>query len=125
MSSCATNAQCGAGQACIDSYCHPGCSKDAECQAVNKNDLCVAKVCRPDERRLPECKINADCTSGLECVNAQCRTFCLADSDCALCTDGTVCQTGYCMTSAEASPQCKLPVDCNGGAQHCVNAACQ
>lgn len=121
---CVTNSQCGAGQTCIDSSCHSGCTKDSECQAVNKNDLCVASVCRPDERRVPECKINADCSGGAECVNAQCRTFCYANSDCALCTDTTACQDGYCMTAAEISPQCRLPKDCNAGAQHCVNAAC-
>lgn len=124
MGSCLSNAQCGAGQSCIDGACHLGCAKDAECQAVNKNDLCISAVCRPDERRVPECKANADCGSGLECVNAQCRTFCYANSDCALCTDTTVCSSGYCLTEAEASPQCKLPVDCKASLQHCLNGAC-
>lgn len=125
MSSCVSNSQCGAGQSCIDSVCHASCAKDSECQATNKNDLCVSNICRPDERRVPECKVNSECAAGLECVNAQCRTFCYANSDCAQCADNaTVCSGSYCMTAAEAAPQCKLPSDCNGGTQHCVNAAC-
>jgi hypothetical protein len=122
--SCVASADCGAGQTCIDSYCHVGCAKDTDCQAVNKNDLCVVNVCRPDEHRVPECKMDADCSGGSDCVNAQCRTFCYADSDCALCMDTTVCLSGYCGTPAEANPQCRLATDCQGGTQHCVDATC-
>lgn len=124
MTSCQNNAQCGTGQTCIDSVCHLGCAKNADCQATQKNDICVANVCRPDERRVPECKFNSDCSAGQECVNAQCRTFCYANSDCALCVDTTICGSGYCVTPAEAKPQCRLPADCNGGTQHCINATC-
>lgn len=123
--SCTANASCGAGQTCIDGACHVGCSKDSECQAVNKNDYCVASICRADERRISECKINADCGTDRECVNAQCRAACFANSDCATCSDGTVCGGGYCLTPAEAAPQCKMPADCNGGAMHCADGACQ
>ncbi|HMU38307.1 MAG TPA: hypothetical protein PKE31_04795 [Pseudomonadota bacterium] len=119
-----SNVQCGTGKACIDSICHPSCAKDADCQALNKNDLCVSGVCRPDARRLPECKTNADCGSDKECVNAQCRTFCMANSDCASCSDGKVCSTGYCMTDREVNPQCKLAADCKSATLHCIDGAC-
>ena len=122
--SCVANASCGAGQTCIDGACHAGCVKDSECQGINKNDYCAAGVCRADERRIAECKSNTDCGTDRECVNAQCRASCFANSDCATCTDGTVCQGGYCMTSSEANPQCKLPADCSAGKQHCTNGAC-
>jgi hypothetical protein len=124
--SCASSAACGAGQACIDGACHLSCSKDTECQVANTNDICVSSLCRPDERRVPECKANLDCTGGQECVNAQCRTFCMADSDCALCAgNNTVCNTGYCGTTREAKPQCQLAGDCSGGAgPHCADGAC-
>lgn len=123
--SCVSNAQCGAGQSCIDSSCHLGCGKDSECTGANAKDYCASDgVCRADERRISECKINADCGTDRECVNAQCRAACFANSDCATCSDGTVCQGGYCLTPAEASPQCKLPADCSAGKQHCTNGAC-
>lgn len=123
--SCVGNAQCMAGDACIDSSCLPACAKDTDCQAKNKNDLCVAGRCRPDERRVAECRTNGDCGSGKECVNAQCRTFCVANSDCAACTDGsTVCATGYCVTTREAAPQCSLAPDCKSAKVHCVDGAC-
>lgn len=122
-SACVLDTGCGAGKTCIDGVCHPRCAKDAECQAQNKNDICVQGVCRADERRLPECKLNADCSDGRECVNAQCRAFCFAASDCAKCTDGNVCQTGYCMTSREAAPQCQVVAEC-GGKTHCRDGAC-
>lgn len=121
---CVSNAQCGSGQSCIDGVCHLGCSKDAECQANNRNDYCASSVCRPDERRQPECRKNAECQSGQECVDAQCRTFCVASSDCALCGEATVCSAGYCRTTHEVAPQCKLAADCNGGTAHCVDASC-
>jgi hypothetical protein len=125
MMACASNAQCGAGQTCIDSLCHLGCSKDSECQANNVNDLCVAGLCRPNEGRVPECKMNADCTSGRECVNAQCRSGCFSNSDCAACTDGPVCGSGgYCMTSREVAPQCVLASGCQSGAPNCIDGAC-
>jgi hypothetical protein len=127
MNSCVQNTACGASQTCIDSFCHIGCAQDSDCQAVNKNDICVANVCRANGDRVPECKMDSDCTgsSGVDCVNAQCRTFCFADSDCALCMgNDTVCQGGYCMTPAEANPQCRLASDCQGGTQDCVDAAC-
>jgi hypothetical protein len=115
--------QCGAGQSCINGVCHLSCSKDGDCTANNGGDVCTSSVCRPDIRRIPECKINSGCAAGLECVDAQCRAFCMASSDCALCTDGsTVCLGGYCMTPSEANPQCLLARECNG--IHCTDGAC-
>ncbi len=119
---CAASKDCGASQDCINGVCHLGCSKDGECQANNVNDICISTVCRPDGRRVPECKINGDCTAGRECVNAECRSACFASSDCALCTDGNVCNTGYCTTAREAAPQCQLAGDCSGA--HCIDGAC-
>lgn len=119
---CVNNNQCGAGQVCISSTCHPSCTKDGDCQARNAKDICVEGICRPDERRVPECSKNADCRAGTECVDATCRTFCFAGSDCAACADGPVCSGGYCMTAREANPQCRLPGDCGG--LHCIDGAC-
>jgi hypothetical protein len=124
VASCTLNTDCGASQTCINSVCHLGCSKDGECQANNANDMCLSTVCRADGRRVPECKMNADCTAGRECENAQCRAFCFSSSDCALCTDGNVCNAGYCMTAREVNPQCQLGPDCSGGGLHCIDGAC-
>lgn len=121
--SCIANSACGAAQTCINSACHLSCTKDSECQAANSRDVCWNGLCRPDETRVAECRMNADCAAGRECVDAVCRDFCWASSDCAGCTDGPVCSGGYCMTAGEANPQCRLSTGCNGG--HCTNGACE
>src|SRR5262249_39973132 len=83
---CINNNQCGAAQTCINSVCYASCSKDGDCAAVSGKDICLAGLCRPDERRVAECGKNADCKGGAECVDALCRTFCFANNDCAACT---------------------------------------
>ena len=96
-----------------------------KCDALqgNAKDVCVAGLCRPNESRVPECKMNADCAAGSECVDAQCRAPCFAGSDCAACSDGPVCALGHCMTQREANPQCTLSVDC-GQSVTCRDGAC-
>lgn len=120
---CVASGQCGAAQSCLNGSCHPGCSKDADCQGRNAKDVCVAGLCRPDESRVPECRVNADCKGGAECVDSLCRTPCFASSDCAKCEDGPVCALGHCVSSREASPQCRLSAEC-GSSGSCTDGAC-
>jgi hypothetical protein len=122
--SCIGSNECGAAQECINGACHLSCSKDGDCQAVNANDVCVSGRCRANEARVAECRMNKDCAAGRECVDALCRDFCFASSDCAGCADGPVCAGGYCMTAKEANPQCRLPRECTNNA-HCVDGSCQ
>lgn len=93
---CVFNADCGADLTCINGSCHTNCVSDAEC--ANPADFCDDGVCQPDWRPVSECSIDADCSvsAGEECVDGQCLTRCMQDSDCAACPDGPVCTGGYC-----------------------------
>mgnify|MGYP000962781134 CR=1 FL=1 len=115
---------CPSGQACLNGTCTPSCSKDGDCQARNAKDLCVAGLCRPSEGRVPECKANADCAQGQECVNAMCRTHCWANADCGSCVGMPVCQMGYCLAQSELKPECNTRSDCKPN-QSCLNASCK
>jgi hypothetical protein len=56
-------------------------------------------ICQPDWRIVSECAVDSDCTvAGQQCVNGQCVTRCMQDSDCDLCPDGPACVMGYCQT---------------------------
>jgi hypothetical protein len=95
---CVYASQCGGGS-CINGYCHAGCTRDSDCS--NHADVCDRGVCRPDERPLPACTGDAQCTGGQSCVDGLCRLGCGCDADCAPWGAGTVCVRGFCSSPAE------------------------
>jgi len=118
---CVLNADCPAGNTCINGYCHLGCAADSGCGA---HDRCVTGVCQPDDRPRLGCRANSDCTAGEMCVSGVCRTSCGANADCCACTTAIICGPGgYCITPGEAAPQCHLSADC-GSTLSCVDALC-
>jgi hypothetical protein len=120
---CVYNADCKTGQVCVNGACHAGCQSDTDC--TNPVDFCDHNLCQPDWRKVPQCRIDADCpTAGNACVNAVCRTHCWSDSDCGSCQNMPVCSLGYCMAQIEVSPMCKVQSDCSAGLS-CVNASCK
>jgi len=65
------------------------------------------------------CLSNDDCRAGL-CVNARCRSFCEADSECPR---GQACALGLCRTSPGATWECFDAWDCLAG-EDCVSGGC-
>jgi hypothetical protein len=121
---CARNADCAAGKACIGNLCQ-ACGADANCDA---GSICLAGVCTQGS-----CHDIKDCTSkGQVCVGNQC-TSCTVEAvvtasggGCNVSgkTSGYVCDSGSCVLGA-----CVQNTDClttgawNG--QLCNNHACQ
>jgi len=122
---CVFNADCGAGQTCINGTCHPDCATDANCPA---HDRCVGGICQADTGPSPQCRASADCVgvhvTEDDCVNAVCRTPCASDTDCCVGSSGSICQMGYCVTAHEVAPQCRANADCGAG-KICSDAACE
>jgi len=93
---CVFNHECADGGVCINATCHASCTADTDC--TNLADFCDQGICQPDWRPVSECSLSSDCdtAAGEQCVDGQCRTRCMDDSDCDLCVDGPTCVMGYC-----------------------------
>jgi Cys-rich repeat protein len=109
---CDTDADCPAGQQCIDEICVPQtlCDSDSDCQAPtprcdNASGLCV------------ECIADGDCGDGEKCVDNSCRSGCTSDSDCTA-------PTPYCDTANSACVECLEDANCPSGTE-CVGGSCQ
>jgi Cys-rich repeat protein len=94
---CVADADCAAGEVCVDGACQPAaeCVADADCAA---GEACVDGACQP----AAECVADADCAAGEVCVGGACEpapAACVADADCAAgeaCVEGTCAVPGTC-----------------------------
>lgn len=123
---------CGASQLCVSGACLTTCSTDATCGAGN---FCDHGVCRVDTRPHPLCTRDSDCNAQSICYNGACRRTCPmpgvgADGACMrvdvqfnLCASDMMGHS-LCTSSNEQHPQCARTADCAAGRQ-CVNALCQ
>lgn len=69
-SECATDVDCGSGEACEESICGAFCAEGATCCPL---------VCVPDSEPADECQSNADCGSDEYCHPGECFLYCSVD----------------------------------------------
>jgi hypothetical protein len=111
---CATGADCGAGEICVDTrcvsdpdiFCDTGtCAEDAELKAECEDAFLLCLVDEPDEEECvalallicePGCATGADCGAGEICVDGSC----VSDPD-------IFCDTGTCAEDAGLKAECK------------------
>jgi Cys-rich repeat protein len=118
--SCTSNAQCAAGNVCIDGTCRvsstPACTNDTQCTS---GQICVSGRCTPRENT---CTFNNQCGAGRLCVNNECRVGCGGS---VTCPTGQECVTttsgSYCRDQTTAA--CMRDTDCGAG-RRCLNATC-
>lgn len=77
---CAEDSDCMAGRTCLDGVCRTPCDTmtDAECLTFDAQlPLCRpeagAYYCFAEREESPECRVQADCTDGRDCVDGLCR----------------------------------------------------
>lgn len=134
---CASNADCGTGQACFpDNYtCHTACTTNADCAGVGDSPLCKTAthqcvgclsatdcpaerpICDANRAQCVECSSSANCGAAqpvCDLQNGECRE-CLVDSDCrapALCGEDHHCHS-VCKSNADCAtadhPICDIP----------------
>jgi Cys-rich repeat protein len=133
---CASNADCAAGEVCIDGVCIPAgpqCSQDLDCPA---GQVCIAGTCQPactdfdgdgfcagedcDDRDASVNPAASELCDGRDndcdgLVDEGCGQACTADADCAA---GQVCWQGVCVLG------CRTDADCPAG-QACLAGICQ
>ncbi|TVR04395.1 MAG: hypothetical protein EA398_02495 [Deltaproteobacteria bacterium] len=92
---------------------YPNCKTDAHCERYDRGTpFCVNNTCT-------QCRDDAHCGLGQECVNGSCRAidgFCQSDADCE--RHRPVCRDQRC------GPECLGDDDCNEGFE-CVSGTCQ
>ncbi len=93
------------------------CAADADCA---DEQACVCGLCR-----VPVCRTNADCPSGLDCSGAGgvCRRRCVEDADCP---DGKLCDpsTLGCTASCVVDADCQFGKLCSQTRSLCVAVTC-
>lgn len=127
---CATNADCGVGQACFpkDHECRTKCTSVSDCGGdqpfcdpntgacvgCRTKDDCPADrpICEPTRQRCSECATSADCPTAqpiCDVARGECRQ-CLVDADCP---------AGYLCDDHDCKPGCKTNADCGGDRPTC------
>jgi cysteine-rich repeat protein len=73
-SECNVNADCPInGQECVNAVCRFACDNDSDCEtSCGTGSACDLGYCLFPNEVNPECQVNEDCTSGLDCIDAQC-----------------------------------------------------
>ena len=120
---CSTDADCPAGQQCIDEICVPQtvCESDSDCSAPTPRCDTASGLC-------VECLADGDCDAGEKCVDGSCqdRPQCSSDDECdagEICVEGT-CETG-CRSNRDCPSgwECLTDVGANGTCAQCVEDA--
>ncbi len=115
---CRDDAQCPAGQVCLDNACAPkpqwpSCKSSKDCAAGQK---CAQDKCVPE---CAEATAEQDCGAGRKCFSGRCAAEeeCLADADCG---DGRACVQQRCVAQGDllASRSERLHGDCEVKAVH-------
>lgn len=126
------NGACASGQICVSGACLTTCNSDAACGAGFQ---CLNGVCRVDTRPRPFCTQDSECSAGSVCYNGACRRECPTpgtgtDGGCMrvdvqfnLCLADNM-GRNLCTSTNEQRPECARTADCSAGRQ-CVNAQCQ
>jgi peptidoglycan-associated lipoprotein len=107
---CREDAQCKAGQACVNGGCFakPECSAEIACAA--------GLVCR-DNKCAPECSAAtsaSDCGSGRKCVESRC----VADEECSgddECGSGKACVESHCRAQGQLAAGESAKLSCAAG----------
>jgi hypothetical protein len=127
---CTSDAQCSAGNLCVDGFCVP-CRNDSDCQS---GFVCRKNACTR------QCQGNLDCPGGQVCsagtcgscvTSSDCRDaskVCLPGGACGHCRDGNDCPSGKACL-ATGCGACSADGDCGAGricdgSGACIPGAC-
>ncbi|HVY29237.1 MAG TPA: hypothetical protein VHB79_21910 [Polyangiaceae bacterium] len=102
VAECANDAECGAGESCLDGRCQTAvvnpsnCLRSSDCK---QGEQCLAGACQPlPTTPRPACAYDSDCEqAGEHCQAGVCRCECAANQDCAsdqVCGGGCQCVAG-------------------------------
>jgi stigma-specific protein Stig1 len=138
IASCNSNADCPAGEVCVNAVCSGQNGLDAGPAPDSGQDASLS------------CSSNSDCAAGQTCVNGVCQTGldagpsdacvpttcaasgatcgslpdgCGGSLSCGTCSAGETCSNNVCTSSADASLSCSSNADCAAG-QTCINGVC-
>lgn len=126
VTTCDSDAACGAGKLCNLGRCEPACSSDSSCAS---GLACISGRCRPSDSAQcgvagARCTTDSQCGANQRCAGRVCATTC---SD-GKCPAGQVCSAGACVEDpSPASAQCVFDTDCGGGKGgfRCINSYCK
>lgn len=69
---CKLNKDCTGGELCVNGVCRTACVTPEDCAVCEDGPVCSKGFCMTAVEASPQCNINADCTAGKVCLNAQC-----------------------------------------------------
>jgi len=112
---CNTDADCAGGRLCIEGWCREGgCNQDSDCgeKQLCQDHVCVDVACIDHSHCLPE----QYCDENNNCVNDECST----DADCAM--DEECAPEGFCREKQPVT--CTVDTECEEN-ELCLDGVCQ
>jgi hypothetical protein len=134
---CRGDFECATNQTCTSFGCVTGCANtSANCPrgwACRVTPAAPAGQCLAPTEPVPtptpgSCRSNADCPTGVSCVNGMCaRTTCNPATSSCPCTDATQCASGQSCVAGRCTATtdtCRFSSQCGAG-RVCVNQQCR